>query len=630
MAAINEAIAFLRSCDTPNISEAARKFKVDRSTLSRQFSGKSGSKDKADKKQQLLTEKQELVLVNHITRLSEWCLPPTPAMVTLWASQICGKEPGKNWSTAFRARHKDVLDSRYLNAIDLARHKADSEPSYRQYFTVLKQKIDQYAILPQNCYNMDEKGFLIGHLQKSKRIFSKAMMKQQRLLGTGQDGSREWITIVATICADGSSLPPALIYKAVSGDLQDSWLQDYDPEEHPSWFASSPNGWTSNELGVSWLQSLFIKETATKAKRDWRLLIVDGHGSHLTLKFLGICQSHRILLAVYPPHSTHRLQPLDVSLFRPLATYYSQSIDHFTRLSQGLATITKRDFFKNFYPSFDRAFTEANMVSGWHRTGIAPFQPEEVLKIFKKDGGEGSEGSETERCSRSHTTSCLGSPSAMRTIRRIVNEEVAQRDAHSQRVIESLGETCLSLAARCKLAEDRERGYLEALNSEKKKRKRGRPLMEELRAQEGSGALFFSPSKIQKARELQDAKEAAKEQEAQEKVQKAQDRANQKAQKQLEAQGKRADRVARAAARKTEVALKKAQREAQKKAKETRMQLETESRVTTRRPLKPLKAQQRLRKPVVVGVQAQAQDASNQLQSRSGRTIRTPAHLCTY
>ena len=71
---------------------------------------------------------------------------------------------------------------------------------------------------------MDEKGFLIGHLQKVQRIFLKALMARQKLLGTSQDGNREWITIVATIYADGTSLPPALIYKAVSGDLQDIWL----------------------------------------------------------------------------------------------------------------------------------------------------------------------------------------------------------------------------------------------------------------------------------------------------------------------------------------------------------------------------------------------------------------------
>ena len=132
---------------------------------------------------------------------------------------MCGTKPGKNWSAGFRARHKDALDCRYLDTLDLKRYKADSEPSYSRYFAILKQKITQYNIKPHNCYNMDEKGFLIGYLQKVRRIFPKALLKTCKLLGTGQDGSRYWITLIATICADGSSLPPALIYKAVSGNL---------------------------------------------------------------------------------------------------------------------------------------------------------------------------------------------------------------------------------------------------------------------------------------------------------------------------------------------------------------------------------------------------------------------------
>jgi hypothetical protein len=71
MRAINEAIAFLRSCDTPNVSEAARRFSIDRSTLSKRFLGTTGSKVKADEMKHLLTKKQELVLVNHIGRLCE-------------------------------------------------------------------------------------------------------------------------------------------------------------------------------------------------------------------------------------------------------------------------------------------------------------------------------------------------------------------------------------------------------------------------------------------------------------------------------------------------------------------------------------------------------------------------------
>ena len=66
----------------------------------------------------------------------------------------------------------------------------------------------QYNILPENTYNMDEKGFLIGILQKTKRVFSKGT----EIRGTGQDGNREWIIVVATISIDGSYLLLSIIY----------------------------------------------------------------------------------------------------------------------------------------------------------------------------------------------------------------------------------------------------------------------------------------------------------------------------------------------------------------------------------------------------------------------------------
>ncbi len=69
---------------------------------------------------------------------------------------------------------------------------------------------------------MDEKGFLIGILSKMKRIFSKRRYKEGGIRQTIQDGNREWITIIAYICADGSSLTPALIYQALTGNIQDT------------------------------------------------------------------------------------------------------------------------------------------------------------------------------------------------------------------------------------------------------------------------------------------------------------------------------------------------------------------------------------------------------------------------
>jgi hypothetical protein len=60
---------------------------------------------------------------------------------------------------------------------------------------------------------MDEKGFLIGITSRQKGVFSRKIWEQKRVTAGLQDGSRQWITVFATVCADGSSLDPAVIYE---------------------------------------------------------------------------------------------------------------------------------------------------------------------------------------------------------------------------------------------------------------------------------------------------------------------------------------------------------------------------------------------------------------------------------
>jgi hypothetical protein len=53
---------------------------------------------------------------------------------------------------------------------------------------------------------MDEKGFLIGITGRSKRVFSRRQREKKDVRKSMQDGSREWITIMAAVSADGKRL----------------------------------------------------------------------------------------------------------------------------------------------------------------------------------------------------------------------------------------------------------------------------------------------------------------------------------------------------------------------------------------------------------------------------------------
>jgi DDE superfamily endonuclease len=110
-------------------------------------------------------------------------------------------------------------------------------------------------------------------------------------MGAAQDGCREFISLLACICADGTKLPSTLIYKGESHDLLSSWVEDLK-EGDQAYFASTKNGWSCDQLGLQWLQKVFEPYTREKAGNRRRLLIVDGHSSHVNLKFIDWADRH--------------------------------------------------------------------------------------------------------------------------------------------------------------------------------------------------------------------------------------------------------------------------------------------------------------------------------------------------
>ncbi|PMD23339.1 hypothetical protein NA56DRAFT_669887 [Hyaloscypha hepaticicola] len=218
--AINELNAQL----LPNYRQVSEKYSLTRITLIRRFLGLCTSRQEATSLHyKLLTDTQEEALVNQINKLTIRGMPPTTHIVKNLVEEIIGRYIYKNWTAHFVKRYSDCLKT-----------------------------IDDYNIIAGNMYNWDEKGFLIGLARTLKRIITKKLYNSGRIISAAQDGSREFISLLASICTDGTALPPALIYKGASGDLQDTWLKDLNEKQH-AYFASSTNGWSSNAFGMAYL-----------------------------------------------------------------------------------------------------------------------------------------------------------------------------------------------------------------------------------------------------------------------------------------------------------------------------------------------------------------------------------------
>ncbi|KIJ53098.1 hypothetical protein M422DRAFT_155463, partial [Sphaerobolus stellatus SS14] len=265
---------------------------------------------------------------------------------------------GKNWMRRFLARYPE-LNARWRRRIDRHRAMAVNADSINHFFDLLQKIIDKHDLKPEQVFNMDEKGCMLDIIQGARVLSLQMNLSVGRL-----DGNRESVTIIECICADGSSIPPTYIFKGKN--LQSTWFEN-DPINAN--YSTSPNGWTDNELGVYWLEKVFNQATAAKSSKP-RLLILDGHSSHISYEFVDFARQHNIELLCLPSHSTADLQPLDVAIFGPLSHAWSNEVE--VHSSTGLS-VTKSDFCGLYAAARARAFSRKLVLKAFEATGIQPF-----------------------------------------------------------------------------------------------------------------------------------------------------------------------------------------------------------------------------------------------------------------
>lgn len=144
-------------------------------------------------------------------------------------------------------------------------------------------------------------------------------MAQKTKLDTfiNQCGSREWVSIIECISIDGDLLPAFIIFKAKV--QKQAWI---DELEKGNTIAINDKGWTNNTLGLEWFKRTFDPYSKKRQQGDYRLLLFDGHASHITNNVIRFCENKDIILLYLPPHTTYVLQPLDVGFFQPFNSRY--------------------------------------------------------------------------------------------------------------------------------------------------------------------------------------------------------------------------------------------------------------------------------------------------------------------
>ena len=130
------------------------------------------------------------------------------------------------------------------------------------------------------------------------------------------------MTFITHACANGTYFPPLIIVK---GKTPNSLL-GFNTQDGPKGaiWTYQEKAWTEDILGIKWFQS-FYKHIEPKPTKDApRLLAVDSHGTHETSGLISAAREESVDIFSLPDHTTHWLQPLDRSIFKPFKTAYDK------------------------------------------------------------------------------------------------------------------------------------------------------------------------------------------------------------------------------------------------------------------------------------------------------------------
>lgn len=163
---------------------------------------------------QKLSAAEERVLVDFILISADRGIPLSYANVRTHADGIIeaqgGTEKvGNNWLERFLTRHRDEIQSHWSRPLATERAKSLNPEAVKAWFDLVEESVVKKGIKRENIYGMDESGFPPSN-QGRQRVLGRRGTKTQHKQG---NANRENVTAIVTICGDGSTLKPTIIFK---------------------------------------------------------------------------------------------------------------------------------------------------------------------------------------------------------------------------------------------------------------------------------------------------------------------------------------------------------------------------------------------------------------------------------
>lgn len=369
--------------------EAAKIFEIPRSTIMTHVTGSRGNKSQTmgrntvfhpDIERKLarslhimekhgfgLSKKEVLDLVGQYVNLNNIKTPFRHGV------------PGTDWFLGFAKRHR--LSIKKPQGVEYARKKICDPFVIEKYYNLLQRTIEELGLQnkPESIWNLDETSFCRDPT-KTKVVGLVGYPSTRTISSPG----RENTSVLLCCSASGTKIPPLIIFKGLN--VWNEWV--YQNENCKTTYAATKRGWMETAVFVKFFITNFIPCVGSGPT----LLLYDGHSTHISIDLIEKAQEHNVTILKIPPHSSHLLQPLDLSVMKPLKDVWDQELVKWQRLHVA-AKLPKKEFSRLISEIWDHLDPQI-IKNGFSKGGIYPFNRESVseekydslaLSRWKKD-----------------------------------------------------------------------------------------------------------------------------------------------------------------------------------------------------------------------------------------------------
>ncbi|XP_047142937.1 uncharacterized protein LOC101237545 [Hydra vulgaris] len=231
-----------------------------------------------------------------------------------------------------------------------------------EYFTNLKDVCLRYKFQPQNIYNVDKTG--LTTVQKPVKLIAKKWDKQVGRITSAKRGTL--VTVCCAVNAIGNSIPSYFIIPRVH--FKRSMTNGGPPG---CVGVANPSGWINVATFLEWMKHFIQNVKCSPANPVLSLL--DNHESHILIVCLDLAKKNGITMLSFSLHCSHKLQPLDLSVYGALKRYYNAACDDW--IVSNPRPMTIYDIASVVRKAFAQAFILSNISAGFAMAGIEPFNP---------------------------------------------------------------------------------------------------------------------------------------------------------------------------------------------------------------------------------------------------------------